>query len=176
MLKFLILLFFIPLSLSAENILFKKSKLLYFSTNFQTLKHVQLEIGFTNKKTTWGYSYQTFVTPFLFQSSVYEDSIDSTRLHVRTNLAALGVKFGFILPINEDEPLYFQLAIGHAKLNVQKNPFFGQKTDSILNIGRWAAHFAFIFTIDDILLRMEYTLSGQKFTENQLIYSLGLNF
>lgn len=176
MFKILLFLLLIPCSLSAKDILFKKSKVLYFSTNIKSAKHTQFEIGFTDKKTTFGYHYHTFVTPYLFHSTVYKDEIDSSRAHIRTNVGALGVKFGGVFPINEDEPLYFQLGIGLAKLNIQDNPFFGQVTNSILKTTRWALHIGFIFAIDDILTRIEYTASNKEFVDNQLLFSLGLNF
>lgn len=140
------------------------------------MKHTQFEIGFTHKKSTWGYNYHSFVTPYIFQATTYEDTIDATRAHLRTNIGAIGVKFGGIFPINEDEPLYFQLAIGLAKVNIQENPFFGQVTDSILQATRLALHSAIIFTIDNFLTRIEYTLSNKDFVDNQLLFSVGINF
>jgi hypothetical protein len=146
------------------------------ATNFATLKHTQFEIGFIKNKQAWDYHYQTFVTPLLFQATTYEDTIDATRKHLRTNIGGLGIKFGGILPINEDEPLYFQLGIGLAKINVQKSPFWGQVSDSLLKTTRWALHPAFIYMTDQFLLRIEYTLSNKSFVDNQLLFALGINF
>lgn len=176
MFKLLLILLLLPYSISAKDILLERSRLLYFSTNLKALKHTQFEIGFTHQKKTFGYSYHTFVTPYMFLSTVFEDEVASEKQHTRTNLGALGVKFGGIFPINEDEPLYFQLGIGLAKLNAQENPFLGQLENSILKETRWAIHLGFIFAIDDILTRVEYTASTKSYVDNQLLFSIGLNF
>ncbi len=172
--RILFLLF--PTLLWSKDILLTGNRLLFFSTNLRTLKHSQFEIGFISQKHAFGTNYHTYVTPYLFKATTYEDTIDSHRAHIRTNIGALGVKFGLIVPINEDEPLYTQIGMGMAKLNVQDNPFFGKIEDSLLKVTRWALHIGVIYNADNLLTRIEYTLSSKDFVDNDFLISIGTSF
>lgn len=176
MLRVFLLFLLISPKLWAEELLFDKGRITFFSTNLRKLKHSQFEIGFVDKKKIFNYEYHSFVTPYLFQEATYEDSVDATLSHTRTNIGGLGVKFGGIFPLNEDEPLYCQAGIGFAKINVQQNPFLGNVKNSILKDTRWAFHLGFIHKNKDILTRIEYTFSNKDFVDNDFLLSIGMNF
>jgi hypothetical protein len=161
---------------NAKELLFEKGRITFASVNMRALKHTQFEIGFIDKKKIFNYHYHSFVTPLLFQEATYEDFIDSSKSHLRTNIGAIGVKFGGIFPINEDEPLYCQAGIGFAKINVQQNPFLGNIKNSLLKETRWAFHLGFIYKNNNLLARIEYTFSNKSFVDNDFLFSIGTIF
>ncbi|MBF0300872.1 MAG: hypothetical protein HQK51_19340, partial [Oligoflexia bacterium] len=155
---------------TTEKQILKNKNIILLAPSLIHKHHDEFTIGFITQKSNQSKSYffNAFVTFFIADDRYQDDPLLKT--------GVLGFKGGLLLPTNPWVPLLLNLSFGFAKTAVQKDPWFGKKSqtekkkDMLLLEGGFLYHYK-IFFVNGV-----YQAHNLKTMSQKIILSAGVNF
>lgn len=156
---------------ASEEISLRKKTIIVYTPHIFNPKNFSFELGFVTRKKipTWDYMFNAFA------KATISEEFFSTASDLRAG--ALGVKTGVFLPTQPWIPLLFEMAIGYAKTSLHKEPWLGDRDDSVADKELFLFEAGGIYRISNTLfIRMVYQINNLDYFKRTSFFSVGFNF
>ncbi|MBF0360638.1 MAG: hypothetical protein HQK49_06490 [Oligoflexia bacterium] len=159
-----------PPSPSTETQILKNKGILLLTSSLINKRHDELAIGFLTHKSIFEkkYFFNAFATAFISNDRDQDNSA------LRTG--ALGFKGGLFLPTNPWFPLMVQLSLGFAKTAYQEDPWFGRKSQTLIQKDMLLAEAGFLYSYHKFFLSCIYQVHNIKTMPKRIMVFVGVNF
>ena len=133
-------------------------------------KYFAFEFGFvTKKKLGKSYNYNAFAKAFIAEEFYTTDS--------ELRAGALGAKAGVYLLTQPWFPIFLEMGIGYAKTSLHKDPWLGDREDSIHSKDLLLAEAGlFYLHREKLIFRATYQANGVDYFTKKFFVSIGFNY
>ena len=153
-----------------ESEIMQGKRLTIYTPHIFNPKYFDFEFGLITKKRISSYHYNAFAKAF-----IAEEFYNTNDPELRAG--ALGIKMGIFLPTQKWFPLFLELGFGYAKTSLHKDPWLGDRDDSVATKSLLLAEGGLVYLHKKkILFRCVYQVNNIDYFDLKTFVSIGFNY